>query len=177
MRARLLPTVAAAVLGLCGAPHAHAQDADACAKFKWSVDRERDAFKGKLPTIRSGADYPGVMSGVTVMLDPQAKVTYPVPPARAPKTQTAFGAVVTAPPLAAKGVYQITVSEPVWIDVVQNGKAHAHRTQRRDRVADQPGPAAGPMSRGRTVRPIARAYSAASSMAAAGLLGWVVQLA
>ncbi len=123
MRAWLLPTIAAAVLGLCGAPHAQAQDADACAKFKWSIDRERDAFKGKLPTIRSGADYPGVMSGVTVMLDPQAKVTYPVPPARAPKAPTAFGAVVTAPPLAAKGVYQITVSEPVWIDVVQNGKA------------------------------------------------------
>ena len=27
-----------------------------------------------------------------------------------------------APPIAAKGVYQITVSDPVWIDVVQNGK-------------------------------------------------------
>lgn len=123
MRASISRSAVLAAVGVFAASGAWAQAPDACTRFKWSVDRERDAFKGKLPTVKSGADYPGVMAGVTALLDPQDKVTYRVPPSRAPKAGPAFGAVIAAPPIAAKGVYQITVSDPVWIDVVQNGKA------------------------------------------------------
>ncbi len=120
MGARLVPHLALVAAALATSL-AMAQAQDACSQFKWPVAREQQAFGGALPIIKSGAQYPGMLAGVTVALDPQTAVTYPQPPARSPKSNPAYGAVVSAPPVAAAGTYQVTLSEDAWIDLVQNG--------------------------------------------------------
>ena len=113
----------AAIATLAAAGSVAAQQADPCASFKWPVTQEKQAFTGsQLPFIKSGAQYPGLMAGATVALDPQDRTTYPVPPTHKPKNSPAYGAVVAGAPLAEGGTYQITLSDEAWIDVVQNGK-------------------------------------------------------
>lgn len=100
-----------------------AADSDPCAAFKWPVTREKQAFAGtQLPILKSGAQYPGVMAGATVAMDPQDRVSYPVPPGHKPKSNPPHGAVINTAPLAAGGTYQVTLSDEAWIDLVQNGK-------------------------------------------------------
>jgi hypothetical protein len=118
--------LAAAILVLGGASGAPAQTAtDACATFKWSIAREQKAFAvTPLTTVKSGETLPAE-GGVTVALEPQASVAYPQPPGRAPKSNPAYGAVLTAPPITTAGTYQATLSDEAWIDLVQNGtKVH-----------------------------------------------------
>ncbi len=112
----------AALLATVAALPAAAQG-DPCAGFKWPVAREKDAFAGpQLPILKSGAQYPGVMAGVTVALTPQDKVGYPTPPAHKPKVDQPNGAVLDVPPLAAGGTYQVTLSDEAWVDLVQKGR-------------------------------------------------------
>ena len=121
MRRVLVARLTVVAAALFAAPCAIAQTAEACAQFKWQMSRELQAFGSQLPVIKSGGQYPGVMAGVTVALEPQSGVTYPQPPARAPKSNPAYGAVLPAPPIAEAGAYQITLSEDAWVDLVQNG--------------------------------------------------------
>lgn len=102
---------------------AAAQQADPCASFKWPVAREKQAFSGpQLPVLKSGSQYPGILSGVTVALDPQDKVNYPQPPNHKPKADSPNGAFIAVPPLAVGGTYQVTLSDDAWVDLVQGGK-------------------------------------------------------
>lgn len=113
--------VIAALLGIAGP--AAAQQADPCASFKWPVAREKQAFTGtQLTILKSGAQYPGILSGVTVALGPQDRVDYPQPPVHKPKANPANGAFVAVAPLAVGGTYQVTLSEEAWVDLVQGGK-------------------------------------------------------
>ena len=124
MRARgfSLPVAAALVLAAAATP-APAQDASGCAKFKWSVDRERSAFGTPgLRTIEQGKPLPGIMDPAIVPLQPVGEVKFEHPPSRKPKDGT-FGAVLKTPPIAVAGPYQITTSDEVWIDVIQDGRA------------------------------------------------------
>jgi hypothetical protein len=126
MRIILRSGVAAAILVLVGASSALAQTAtDACTTFKWSVAREQKAFAATpLTTVKSGETLPAE-GGITLALELQASVTYPQPPGRAPKSNPAYGAVLTAPAVTTAGTYQATLSDEAWIDLVQNGaKVH-----------------------------------------------------
>ncbi len=119
MRAVLLTILT----GLAAVGSAAAQTTDPCASFKWPVTLEKQAFTGsQLPIIKSGAQYPGLLAGVTVALDPQERVAYPEPPTHKPKNTPANGAFIAGPPLAVGGTYQVTLSDEAWIDLVQNGK-------------------------------------------------------
>lgn len=101
---------------------AMAQDASGCAKFKWPIDRERSAFGTPgLRTVEPGKPLPGIMDPATVALQPVAEVKFERPPSRKPKDGT-FAAVLKTPPLAVGGTYQITTSDDVWIDVIQDGR-------------------------------------------------------
>ncbi len=101
---------------------ASAQDASGCAKFRWSIDRERSAFGTPgLRTVEPGKPLPGIMDPATVALQPVAEVKFERPPSRVPKDGT-FAAVLKTPPLAVGGTYQITTSDDVWIDVIQDGR-------------------------------------------------------
>ena len=113
----------AALLGVALAAPAHGQQADPCASFKWSVAREKQAFTGaQLPILKSGAQYPGILSGVTVALGPQDKVDYPQPPIHKPNGTPSNGAFIAVAPLAVGGTYQVTLSDEAWVDLVQDGK-------------------------------------------------------
>ncbi len=102
---------------------ARAQDASGCTKFKWSVERERSALGTPgLRTVEQGKPLPGIMDPAIVPLQPVADVKFERPPTRKPKDGT-FGAVLKTPPLAVAGPYQITTSDEVWIDVIQDGRA------------------------------------------------------
>jgi hypothetical protein len=101
---------------------ARAQDASGCAKFKWSIERERSAFGTPgLHMTEQGKPLPGIMDPAIVPLQPVASVTFERPPSRKPRDGT-FAAVLKTPPIAVAGPYQITVSDDVWIDVIQGGR-------------------------------------------------------
>jgi len=118
MRQSAAATIALAVLlGLTGA--ARAQEKDSCDKFKWSVARERAAFAGQLKRAASGATV-AVGQGYAIALGPGEAVAFAAPPERAPKAGS-FGAALGLAEVDKPGLYQITLSDEAWLDVVQAG--------------------------------------------------------
>ncbi|WP_131193877.1 hypothetical protein [Lichenihabitans psoromatis] len=112
----------AALSLLATSTSAFSQGTDACTAFKWPIAREQKAFAASpLKAIPQGANGLGLSEAAAVQLVPQAGVTYPVPPARAAKSNPAYGAVLTMPPIIAAGIYQATLSDEAWIDLVQDG--------------------------------------------------------
>ena len=102
------------VVGLASA--AWAQDNAGCDKFKWSVARERAWFAAGAKPVAAGAEL-GPDQGYAVALVPAESA---LPPERAPKPG-AFGGVLKISGLPKAGLYEITLSDEAWIDVVQNG--------------------------------------------------------
>ncbi|MBS0242602.1 MAG: hypothetical protein JSS20_10525 [Proteobacteria bacterium] len=108
---------------LLGASVARAEE-DACAKFKWPVAVEKQWFAagakikagptGNLPAVPDGA--------VELKLAPPEGVQFVVAPKRKP-AETSGNAVISLPPVAIGGAYQVTLSDEAWIDVVQDGAA------------------------------------------------------
>ncbi|MFZ5781339.1 MAG: hypothetical protein ACOY4R_14195 [Pseudomonadota bacterium] len=108
-------TLTACVLLLAAAGQAAAQEG--CHRFEWSVERERALFAdGFTADVESEAVLPrdGAFS---LMLRPVAQVPYVVVPQRG--RDDGFGGVVTLDWIGA-GRWQVTVSEDVWIDAIQN---------------------------------------------------------
>jgi hypothetical protein len=91
-----------------------------CDAFKWSVAREHGWFQAGPPPLASGGALASPDGAVALALLPVAQVHFPAAPERAPK-DGAFGGVVTVNGVAAPGLYQISLSDDAWIDVVQNG--------------------------------------------------------
>ena len=121
MRRLLLLGVAAAAFA-SSAGRAVAEDAAACAAFKWPVATEQKLFEAPgLPTVASGGAFPALGQGASVALKPQGEVAYTVKPARAPKSNPAHGAEMTLP-AGAGGSVQVTLSAEAWVDLVQGGK-------------------------------------------------------
>ena len=57
-----------------------------------------------------------------IRLQPGAQASFEMPPERKPRTEPWHGGVVRLPALAKPGIYQITLSDDAWIDVIQNGR-------------------------------------------------------
>jgi hypothetical protein len=113
--------VAIALLALLGP--AKAAD-DGCEKFAWSLARERAAFAaaGKT-TIAAGETLAALPAGALVIrLQPAAQASFEMSPERKPRTEQWHGGMVRLPALAKPGIYQITLSDDAWIDVIQNGR-------------------------------------------------------
>jgi hypothetical protein len=113
--------VAIALLALLGP--ARAAD-DGCEKFAWSLARERAAFAstGKT-TIAAGETLAALPAGaLLIRLQPGAQASFEMPPERKPRTEPWHGGMVRLPALAKPGIYQITLSDDAWIDVIQNGR-------------------------------------------------------
>lgn len=114
MRQRL-----ALVILLLGPSTAFAEEPVGCDKFKWPVDLERAALStADQQKVVSGADVTTV-AAEKVSLKPFAEAGLPMPPERAPKDGT-FSGFVRVPNVDA-GLYTVSLSEPGWVDVVQNG--------------------------------------------------------
>ena len=116
-----LSLVALALLALLGP--AMAAD-DGCEKFAWSLTRERAAFAAPdKATIAAGETLAALPAGALVIrLQPAAQAAFAMPPERKPRTEQWHGGTVRLPALAKPGIYQITLSDDAWIDVIQNGR-------------------------------------------------------
>jgi hypothetical protein len=116
-----LSLVAIALIALLGP--AKAAD-DGCEKFAWSLARERAAFAatGKT-TIAAGETLSALPAGALVIrLQPAAQASFEMSPERKPRTEQWHGGMVRLPALAKAGIYQITLSDDAWVDVIQNGR-------------------------------------------------------
>ena len=112
-----------ALVGALGVSAASAEDAGGCAKFKWSIARERAAFAAAdLPSLAPGQTLPALPGAALLKLSPQSGVTFVRPPGKPPKASPAFAAVLPTIPVATAGTYQVTLSDEAWVDVVQNGR-------------------------------------------------------
>jgi hypothetical protein len=113
--------VAIALIALLGP--ARAAD-DGCEKFAWSLVRERAAFAAAdKTTIATGETLAALPAGALVIrLQPGAQASFAMPPERKPRTEQWHGGMVRLPALAKPGIYQITLSDDAWIDVIQNGR-------------------------------------------------------
>jgi hypothetical protein len=112
-------TVGLACLAGMVAGAAAAQDNTGCDKFKWSIARERALFAAGTKPAGDGVTI-AVGEAYAVTLAPSASVVYSVPPERAPKAGS-FGAALKLAALDKSGLYEVTLSDEAWLDVVQGG--------------------------------------------------------
>ena len=109
-----------ALFVVCIASAAHAEDNAGCDKFKWSVARERAWFAAGAKPVAAGAELALADQAYAVALVPDESAGFVLPPERAPKPG-AFGGVLKIAALPKAGLYEITLSDEAWIDVVQSG--------------------------------------------------------
>lgn len=81
------------------------------------------------PNVKAGETLPTTPKGAFVMiLQPNTEATlaaFALPPERKPKAERWFGGIVRLPAVDKPGIYQVTLSEEAWMDVVQDGR-YAH---------------------------------------------------
>lgn len=97
---------------------------DGCEKFAWSLARERAAFAAPdKPAIAAGEALTALPEGaVVIRLQPGMQVAFAMPPERKSRTEPWHGGMVRLPALPKPGIYQITLSDDAWVDVIQNGR-------------------------------------------------------
>ena len=120
MRTLILTTA----LAMAFASAAQADDAAACGKFKWSLERERALFAAPQP-VASGAGL-AVGAGYRAALVDATTLAFPAAPERPTKPGT-HGALL-ALRVDAAGAYDVTLSEEGWIDIAD----HAQRVASAD---------------------------------------------
>jgi hypothetical protein len=97
---------------------------DGCDKFAWPLARER--------TLLAAADKPAVKAGETLVAIPNGafvvnlqsgtEAAFAKPPERKPRAERWFGGAIRFSGLEKPGIYQVTLSEEAWIDVVQDDR-------------------------------------------------------
>jgi hypothetical protein len=112
-------------------------ETDGCALFDWPLAIERQWLSGAdLPSVASGSSMPAFPnSGIALKLLPAQDVKYPADPEK-PAT-SGWGGFVILPSPAKAGLYQITLSDNAWVDIIQGDvrlASQAH-TGRRDCTA------------------------------------------
>jgi len=97
---------------------------DGCEKFAWSLARQREAFAAPdKTTIAAGETLHALPTGALVIrLQPGVQASFAMPPERKPRIEPWYGGMVRLPALPKTGIYQITLSDDAWIDVIQNGR-------------------------------------------------------
>lgn len=102
---------------------AKAQETSGCDRFAWSVAHERRLFAATdKPLAASGAMLTALKNDAVVLtLQSDDKVSFALPPERRAKSP-GYGAVIVLPRLDRDGIYQVTLSDDAWIDVVQDGR-------------------------------------------------------
>ena len=98
---------------------------DGCAKFAWALAREQALFaSADKPAVKAGEPLAGApKTAFTLHLQPGAQAAFAMPPERKPKAERWFGGMIRlAAPEKLGIIYQVTLSEEAWIDVVQDGR-------------------------------------------------------
>lgn len=114
LRRRLVATALA--VGILAAP-ALGRAEEGCAGFAWPVTREQAWFAASPALVAEGSTL--AVGAASVELRPQSEIAFTVPPERPAKEASPRGAVLRLSLPA--GLYQITLSDNAWIDVVQDG--------------------------------------------------------
>lgn len=91
---------------------------ETCRQFSWSVGRRIDLFDSYLPTVESAQSLPKE-GAFSLKLRPADEVIYFLAPERG--RDSGFGGIVTIEHLPA-GRYEIALSQPAWIDAVQDNR-------------------------------------------------------
>lgn len=98
-----------------------------CESFAWPLKTELDWMKATdSEAAQSGATFTAPPAkAIAVTLQPADAVTFDVAPTGKGKAESgkAFGGIITFDGVAEPGLYQVSLSGPGWIDVVQGGKA------------------------------------------------------
>ena len=106
---------------------ATAAETDGCESFAWPLSTEIAWMNAsESETILSGAKLAALPNNaISMTLQPMAKVSFSVAPTGNPKSDApeVFGGVAFFEGVSAPALYQISLSGPGWIDVVQNGAA------------------------------------------------------
>lgn len=118
IRAALL----APALALLAASPALSAEPQGCGALRWNLDRERAALQAPAVGAASGTSAVPGPTAVRLALALQGQAALPKPPERQPRAHTPHAAYLTMAAPAA-GLYQVTLSAPAWIDLVQVGAA------------------------------------------------------
>ena len=106
---------------------ATAAETGGCESFAWPLSTEIAWMNAsESETILSGAKLAAPPNNaISMTLLPVAKVSFQVAPTGKPKGDTAeaFGGIAFFDGASGAGLYQVSLSGPGWIDVVQNGAA------------------------------------------------------
>jgi hypothetical protein len=110
--------------GLLIALLAPAAAEDGCGKFAWPLAREQASFAATdKPTMKAGELFAAIpKSAFILLLQPGAEAAFAIPPERKPRSEHWFGGMIRLPAPDRPGIYQVTLSEEAWIDVVQDGR-------------------------------------------------------
>ena len=115
-------TACGIVLALAFAGRALADDG--CDKFAWPLTQERQQLAAAQTMAAKAGDTLLSLPRTAIVLHlataNDAKFT--MPPERKPKAAAWFGGALSLPAPAKAGIYQITLSDEAWIDVVQNDR-------------------------------------------------------
>jgi hypothetical protein len=110
--------------GLTGG-FAEANDNPPCDQFDWSVKRELESFRAPhLETVSFGATLGSVPDkGLVLELQPHGTPDSVLATSGEAKSDGAFAGLLFIKTMTQAGTYQVTLSEDVWIDLIQVGKA------------------------------------------------------
>jgi hypothetical protein len=110
------------IIALLGAVPAFAKEPSGCDKFKWPLERERAMLATPTAVTSSGTIAQPLSTAFKLTLAPYNPANMPIKPTRTPKDDSNAG-FINVPALPKAGTYRITLSQPAWIDVIQNGHA------------------------------------------------------
>jgi hypothetical protein len=101
---------------------ASAQTADPCDQFGWSIASERTLFTAaNLTNVRSGETIRlSSTQAIVLNLKKFDDVQFSRAPERQPKNTDSFAGMLIIGLVEKPGLYQLTLSEDAWIDVIQN---------------------------------------------------------
>jgi hypothetical protein len=98
-----------------------AQTPETCGQFAWPIAREQKLFaQPDIRRVRSGEELKFVSPlAASVDLKSVDEVQWSRMPERKPKAPATYGGVIEIEGLT-PGLYQITLSDEAWLDVIQN---------------------------------------------------------
>ena len=97
---------------------------DGCDKFAWPLTRERALLAAADKAVAKAGDTLAAMpkGAMALQLAPGADASFVMPPERKSRVEPWFGGAIKFPALEKAGIYQITLSDEAWLDVVQDGR-------------------------------------------------------
>jgi len=111
---------------------------DGCEKFAWPVAQEREALIApNQQVITSGASIERADQAFKLLLQKSDEARFIMPPERKPRAETWHGGLVLLPAPQQAGVYQITLSDEAWVDLIQD--SHYARSVGSSGRSDCPG--------------------------------------